>query len=139
MAGKTRVTISAIINAPVEKVWNMWNEPQHVTQWNAASDDWHSPRAENDLREGGSFNYRMEAKDGSFGFDFAGVYDEVIPNEHISYTMGDGRSVATDFVSEGDTTEITSTFEAETENPVEMQRDGWQAILNNFKKYAESK
>ena len=135
---KTKVRIHATINAPIEKVWTAWNEPQHVTQWNSASEDWHSPKAENDLRPGGTFNYRMEAKDGSFGFDFAGVYDEVIPHEHISYTMGDGRTVQNVFTSTGGATEITSTFEAENENPIEMQRDGWQAILDNFKKYTES-
>jgi uncharacterized protein YndB with AHSA1/START domain len=138
MAGKTRITINATINAPVEKVWKLWNEPEHIMQWNSASEDWHSPRAENDLRAGGSFNYRMEAKDGSFGFDFGGVYDEVIPNEHISYTMADGRGVSTEFTGNDNTTEITSTFEAESENPEEMQRQGWQAILDNFKKYAET-
>lgn len=135
---KTLVTINATINAPVEKVWEYWNEPKHITQWNAASEDWHSPKAENDLKKGGSFNYRMEAKDGSFGFDFGGVYDEVIPNQHISYTMGDGRTVSTEFADNNGSTEITSTFEAETENPVEMQKGGWQAILDNFKKYTES-
>ncbi len=135
---KTMVTIAATVNAPVEKVWEYWNEPKHVTQWNNASDDWHSPKAENDLRKGGAFNYRMEAKDGSFGFDFAGVYDDVTPNQHISYTMGDGRTVSTEFAGKDGVTEITSTFEAETENPVEMQKDGWQAILNNFKKYTEN-
>lgn len=134
---KTKVTINATINAPVEKVWTVWNEPQHIMQWNSASDDWHSPRAENDLRNGGTFNYRMEARDGSFGFDFAGVYDEVVPNERISYTMGDSRTVTNIFTPKDGGTEITSTFEAESENPVEMQRDGWQAILNNFKKYTE--
>lgn len=135
---KTLVTINATINAPVEKVWEYWNGPKHITQWNAASEDWHSPKAENDLRKGGSFNYRMEAKDGSFGFDFGGVYDEVIPNQHISYTMGDGRTVSTEFADNNGSTEITSTFEAETENPVEMQKGGWQAILDNFKKYTEN-
>lgn len=138
MAESTKVTINANINAPIEKVWEYWNNPEHVTKWNAASEDWHSPKAENDLRKGGAFNYRMEAKDGSFGFDFAGVYDDVVPNQHISYTMGDGRSVSNEFADNNGTTEITSTFDAENENPVEMQREGWQAILDNFKKYTES-
>ncbi|HVS92465.1 MAG TPA: SRPBCC family protein [Mucilaginibacter sp.] len=134
---KILVTIEATVNAPVEKVWELWNDPKHVTQWNHASDDWHSPSAENDLRAGGKFLYRMEAKDGSFGFDFGGTYDEVVPEELIAYTIGDGRKAKVLFEGKGDTTDIISTFEAEGTNPVEMQRGGWQAILNNFKKYAE--
>ncbi len=132
------VTIEATVNAPVDKVWNYWTEPNHITQWNAASPDWHSPRAENDLKVGGRFNIRMEAKDGSFGFDFEGVYDIVIPNKQIAYTMSDGRKVDTTFTANGNTTKIVTVFDAESENPVEMQREGWQAILNNFKKYTES-
>ena len=135
---KTNVTIEATVNAPVEKVWTYWNEVAHITQWNAASDDWHSPRGENDVREGGSFSIRMEAKDGSFGFDFGGVYDVVDPHKHIAYTLGDGRKVNIKFEGNGDTTHITETFEAESQNPVEMQRGGWQAILDNFKKYTEA-
>lgn len=108
-------------------------------QWNSASPDWHSPKAENDLREGGSFSYRMEAKDGSMGFDFAGIYDRVQPNERIDYTMGDGRQVTNTFRANGNATDVVVTFDAETENPEDMQRMGWQAILDNFKKYAESK
>lgn len=134
----TVITIEAIVNAPVEKAWEVYTNPKHVTQWNHASDDWHSPSAENDLRKGGKFLYRMEAKDGSFGFDFGGVYDEVKSNELLSYTIGDGRKVKNVFAKEGDATKVTVTFEAENQNPVEMQRGGWQAILNNFKKYAES-
>jgi uncharacterized protein YndB with AHSA1/START domain len=137
-ADKILVTIEATVNAPVEKVWELWKDPKHVTQWNHASDDWHSPHAENDLRPGGKFLYRMEAKDGSFGFDFGGVYDEIVPEELIAYTIGDGRKVKVLFEGKGDTTDITSTFEAESTNPVEMQRNGWQAILDNFKKYAEA-
>ncbi|MFB9842528.1 SRPBCC family protein [Mucilaginibacter ginsenosidivorans] len=135
---KTLVTIEAVVNAPVEKVWELWNNPKHVTQWNHASDDWHSPSAENDLRVGGTFLYRMEAKDGSFGFDFGGTYDDVTPNKRLAYTIGDGRKVEVLFDGHGNSTKITSTFEAENQNPVEMQRGGWQAILDNFKKYAES-
>lgn len=135
---KTLVTIEAVVNAAVEKVWELWNNPKHVTQWNHASDDWHSPSAENDLRVGGTFLYRMEAKDGSFGFDFGGTYDDVTPNKRLAYTIGDGRKVEVLFDGEGSSTKITSTFEAENQNPVEMQRGGWQAILDNFKKYAES-
>ena len=134
---KTKITIASTVNAPVEKVWNLWSAPEHITKWCAASDDWHTPRAENDLRTGGAFSSRMEAKDGSFGFDFGGVYDNVKTNELIEYTIGDGRKVITHFTPEGNGTTITQTFEAENENPVEMQRTGWQAILDSFKKYTE--
>jgi uncharacterized protein YndB with AHSA1/START domain len=108
-------------------------------QWNAASPDWHTPKAENDLRPGGAFSFRMEAKDGSFGFDFGGVYDDVRENELIDYTLGDGRTVRTVFEAAGDSTAITSTFEAENTHPADLQKAGWQAILDNFKKYAEAK
>lgn len=118
-------------------MWEYWTEPQHITQWNNASDDWHTPVAENDLTVGGKFLTRMEAKDGSFGFDFGGVYDEVKLHEVISYTMGDGRKVTITFKSQGNETEVIETFDAETSNPIEMQQAGWQAILDNFKKYAE--
>jgi uncharacterized protein YndB with AHSA1/START domain len=136
--GKPTIKVEATVNAPVEKVWKLWTNPEHVTQWNHASDDWHSPRAENDLRPGGNFLYRMEAKDGSFGFDFTGTYDEVIPNEYIEYTLGDGRKVKTDFRAAEGTTKIVVVFEAEQTHTEEMQRQGWQAIMDNFKKYAES-
>jgi uncharacterized protein YndB with AHSA1/START domain len=134
---KTTITMKATIGVPVEKVWNLWNNPQHIVNWNYASDDWHCPKAENDLRAGGKLKARMEARDGSFGFDFEGIYDEVKPNERIAYTIGDGRKVTLDFKSNGTSTTITEAFEAEGTNPVEMQRQGWQAILNNFKTYAE--
>jgi len=134
----TKVTVEATVNAPVEKVWKTWSEPQHIKQWCAASDDWHAPKAENDLKTGGTFSTRMEAKDGSFGFDFGGVYDNVKKNELIEYTMGDRRKVRVAFTPSGDTTKIVETFDAETTNPVDMQRTGWQAILDNFKKYTES-
>ena len=134
----TKVTVETTINAPVEKVWKSWSEPQHITKWCAASDDWHAPKAENDLRTGGTFSTRMEAKDGSFGFDFGGVYDNVKKNELIEYTMGDGRKVRVAFTPSGDTTKIVETFDAETTNPVDMQRTGWQAILDNFKRYTET-
>jgi uncharacterized protein YndB with AHSA1/START domain len=136
--GKTAITVSNTINAPVEKVWAYWTGPEHITQWNNASDDWHSPSAKNDLRAGGQFSVRMEAKDGSFGFDFGGVYDEVKTNELIAYTLGDGRKVNINFTSQGNSTKVVETFEAETENPIELQRGGWQSILDNFKKYAEA-
>lgn len=135
---KTNVTIETTVNAPVDKVWEMWNKPEHITKWCAANDDWHAPRAENDVRDGGKFSTRMEAKDGSFGFDFGGVYDKVISNELLEYTMGDGRKVSVGFTSEGGKTRVVETFETETENSVDMQRAGWQAILDNFRKYTES-
>ena len=134
----TQITVEATVNAPVEKVWKTWSEPQHITKWCAASEDWHAPKAENDLRTGGKFSARMEAKDGSFGFDFGGVYDNVKKNELIEYTMGDGRKVQVTFSPSGNQTKIVETFEAESTNPVEMQRGGWQAILDNFKKYTET-
>lgn len=137
MSNKT-ITIEATINAPAEKVWNYWTLPEHITQWNAASDDWHTPHATNDLKNGGRFTARMEAKDGSAGFDFGGTYTNVVPYEVIEYAMDDGRTVSVSFRNEGEKTHVTETFEAETENPIEMQRDGWQSILNNFKKYVES-
>jgi uncharacterized protein YndB with AHSA1/START domain len=132
-----KVTVKATVNAPVEKVWEYWTEPKHITKWNNASDDWHTPIAENDLRVGGKFLTRMEAKDGSFGFDFGGIYDEVKLNEVISYTLGDGRKVNITFKGQGNETEVIETFDAETMNSIEMQQAGWQAILDNFKKYSE--
>jgi uncharacterized protein YndB with AHSA1/START domain len=134
----TKITVEATVNAPVEKVWKSWSEPQHIKNWCAASEDWHAPKAENDLRTGGTFSTRMEAKDGSFGFDFGGVYDNVKKNELIEYTIGDGRKVHIAFSPSGDHTKIVETFDAEATNPVEMQRSGWQAILDNFKNYTES-
>jgi uncharacterized protein YndB with AHSA1/START domain len=139
MEAKTTITIEATVKAPVEKVWKTWSTPEDITQWNNASDDWHTLFAENDLRTGGKFSSRMEAKDGSMGFDFAGVYDKVIPNELIEYTIGDGRKVKITFSANGDETKVTETFEAENENPIEMQKSGWQSILDNFKKYTETK
>jgi uncharacterized protein YndB with AHSA1/START domain len=137
-ANKTNITVAATVNASVEKVWAYFTQPSHIMQWNQASDDWHCPKAENDLRKGGKFSSTMAAKDGSFSFDFWGVYDEVLENELIMYTMGDGRKASVKFASNGDVTEITTTFEAEDQNPVEMQQGGWQAILNNFKKHTET-
>lgn len=137
-ANKTQITVSATINAPVAKVWATWSSPEHIVKWNAASDDWHSPKAENDLRPGGKFETRMEAKDGSFGFDFGGVYDEVKEHELITYTMGDGRTVQVTFTTAGNTTTVTETFDAEDTHSIEMQQGGWQAILDNFKKYTET-
>lgn len=135
---RTTITVESTVKAPVEKVWNYWSAPEHITKWANASDDWHTPRAENDLREGGKFLSRMEAKDGSMGFDFGGTYDVIRPNEYIEYTIGDGRKVKITFKGNGNETKIIQTFEAEQENPIEMQRGGWQAILDNFRKYTEA-
>jgi uncharacterized protein YndB with AHSA1/START domain len=132
-----KITVEAAIKATVEKVWDAWNKPEHIKQWCAASPDWHVPSAENDLKVGGSFTTRMEAKDGSFGFDFGGKYDEVVPNKRISYTMDDGRRVEVDFIETGNETKVVEAFDPETENPAEMQQAGWQSILDNFKKYVE--
>lgn len=135
---KVQITVQSKVNAPVEKVWDYWNAPEHIMKWNSASPDWHTPKSENDLRVGGTFSARMEAKDGSFGFDFGGVYDEVVANERIAYTMEDGRKTQITFINHGDATEVIETFDAEGENPIEMQQAGWQAILDNFKKYTET-
>jgi uncharacterized protein YndB with AHSA1/START domain len=135
---RTKVTVESTVKAPVEKVWKYWNGPEHITKWCTATPEWHTPRAENDLRVGGKFSSRMEAKDGSMGFDFAGVYDEVKPNEFIEYTMADGRKVSIKFSGKGNETRVVETFDAESENPVEMQRGGWQAILDSFKNYVET-
>ncbi|MGE7687487.1 SRPBCC family protein [Peribacillus simplex] len=132
-----KVTAETTIQAPIEKVWKYWTEPDHITKWNNPSDDWHTPFAENDLRPGGKFVSRMEAKDGSAGFDFGGIYDEVKLYEVIAYTMGDGRKVKITFKEQENEIEVIETFDAETINPIEFQKQGWQAILNNFKKYVE--
>jgi len=138
MENRKTITIEADVNAPVEKVWACWTQPEHIMQWNSASDDWHTPHAENDLRVGGKFASRMEAKDGSVGFDFAGVYDEIKKHERIAYTIDDGRKVSVVFSGNGNQTRITEAFEAENEHSPEMQKSGWQAILDNFKKYVEA-
>lgn len=136
---KVTITVKAEISAPIEKVWKCWTSPEYITRWNQASDDWHSPHAINDLRVGGKFNYRMEAKDGSFGFDFWGIYSKVEHYKSIEFTLGDDRRVQVDFTSIGDKTLVVETFEAENENSLELQQTGWQAILDNFKKIAEAK
>ncbi len=134
-----KITVETIIDAPLERVWEFYTQTEHVKQWNNASEDWHTPRAENDLQVGGRFTYRMESKDGNSGFDFSGVYDEVEENEIISYTMDDGRKVEVMFgENEDGDTRVKVTFEPEMENSIEMQRNGWQAILNNFKNYVEN-
>lgn len=131
------ITIHATINAPVEKVWTYYTDSKHIVKWNNASEDWHTPWAKNDLKVGGKFVSRMEAKDKSMGFDFTGTYTKVEPHKHIDYTMEDGRTVKITFTKEGTKTVIKVVFEAENENPIEMQRGGWQSILDNFKKYIE--
>ncbi|RII34265.1 polyketide cyclase [Clostridium chromiireducens] len=139
MEDKQIITIKTTVNAQVEKVWKYWTEPEYIKKWNSASEDWYTPLAENDLRVGGIFISRMEAKDGSFGFDFGGIYNEVELYKVIAYTLDDGRKVKIDFIGGEKVTEITETFEAENENSIEMQQSGWQAILDSFKKYAEQK
>ena len=134
---KIVITVNSTIIAPLEKVWECWTKPEHITQWNNASDDWCTPRAENDLRVGGNFVYRMEAKDGSFGFDFTGMYNSIMPYEYLEYTLGDGRKVTVKFEEDGNKTKVTEKFETETTNTIELQKGGWQAILDNFKKYTE--
>jgi uncharacterized protein YndB with AHSA1/START domain len=133
----TKITVSATVNAPVEKVWDSWTNPEHIIKWNFADPSWHCPSAQNDLRVGGLYSARMEAKDGSFGFDFGAIYDRVVDQKELTYTMGDGRQASTIFESDGNKTNVTTTFDAEDQNPVEMQQGGWQMILNNFKSYTE--
>jgi uncharacterized protein YndB with AHSA1/START domain len=135
---KTSITVQTVVNAPVEKVWKYWNDPAHITKWCQASDDWHAPFAENDLRTGGAFKTTMAAKDGSFSFDFGGTYDRVDENKTIEYTMGDGRKVNVSFEANGPTTKVTETFDAENQHPVDMQRSGWQAILESFRTHTEN-
>lgn len=134
---KTAITIENTVNAPIEKIWQFWTEPEHIRNWNNASDDWHTPKAVNDLRPGGKFVFTMAARDGSFSFDFEGAYDEVIENQRIAYTIVDGRKVVVNFQPNGSGIHIIETFDAENIHSHEMQRAGWQAILDNFKRYAE--
>ncbi len=131
------ITVQCTVNASLEQAWDYFTLPEHITQWNFASDDWHTPKAENDLRVGGKYFARMEAKDGSFGFDLIGIYDEIVYQKLLAYHLEDGRKVRVEFMSNESSTEITETFDAETENSKELQRGGWQAILDNFKRYAE--
>lgn len=135
----TKITVQASAIAPVAKVWEAWNDPQDILQWNAADPTWHCTTSENNLFVGGRFKHRMEAKDGSCGFDFEGKYDAVELNRELSYTMPDGRVVTTWFAGEDEKTSIKCTFDAETENDPDLQKQGWQAILNNFVNYVESK
>lgn len=134
---KTFISVHVSINAPIEQVWKHWTTPEDVTEWNFASPDWHTPKATIDLRPGGKFLHRMEAKDGSMGFDFEGTFDEVAVNKHIHITLGDKRTVNIVFKTIGTHTELMETFEAENENPIELQQQGWQEILLNFKRFVE--
>ena len=133
-----KVTIETTVKASINKVWSAWTSPEDIKQWNAASDDWHTTQSSVDLREGGAFSSRMEAKDGSFGFDFAGIYTKVIPNELLEFTFGD-RAAKVEFLNGENGVLVRETFDAETEHPIEMQRQGWQSILNNFAKHVEAK
>lgn len=132
------ITIETTVNAPVERVWAAWNDPQAIEQWNAASPDWHTPRARVDLREGGSFNSRMEAKDGSAGFDFEGTYTRIEPQRLIEYMMGDRRKVRIEFIPSGNRVTVRETCDAEDTHTAEQQRQGWQAILDSFARHVES-
>jgi len=133
-----KITVSSTIHADTKKAWDHYTKPEHITKWNFADPSWHCPSASNDLRVGGKYSARMEAKDGSFGFDFEATYDEIIPGEKFTYTMPNGRQAAVSFKPRGAQTEVVVTFDAEDENPVEMQKSGWQAILDNFKNYTEA-
>jgi uncharacterized protein YndB with AHSA1/START domain len=132
-----RITIDTTIGAPVERVWEAYTTPADITQWNFAADDWCCPSAEADLKVGGAYKARMEAKDGSVGFDFEAVYEEVDPNRALTMAMSDGRKARTTFQPAGEGTRVTTAFDAEDQNSIDMQRDGWQAILNNFRDYLE--
>jgi uncharacterized protein YndB with AHSA1/START domain len=138
LSKKPVISVQTEVNAPIDRVWKFWTNPDDIVKWNNASDDWYTPRAENDLREGGNFRYRMEARDGSMGFDFGGVYEKIKPKKQIEYTIGDGRKVRINFLNLKNKTEVIETFEVEDTNSIELQRNGWQSILDNFKKYAES-
>lgn len=133
----TKITIQAVVSADRKKVWDYYTNPDYITKWNFAIDTWHCPTASNDMRVGGKYLARMEAKDGSFGFDFEAIYNEIVNGEKFTYTMTDNRVVITTFKELGVQTAVTITFDAESENPVEMQQQGWQSILDNFKKYTE--
>lgn len=135
---ETKITVENTVNAPTETVWELWNGARHIEKWNSPSEDWHCPKAENDLKVGGKLKSRMEAKDGSMGFDFEGIYDTVENPNRVAYTMSDGRKVKIEFSKEGNQTKVSETFDPEEINSHEMQQSGWQAILDNFKKYAES-
>jgi uncharacterized protein YndB with AHSA1/START domain len=132
-----KITVTTAVNADAKKVWDYYTNPAHITKWNFADPSWCCPTASNDMRVGGKYSARMEAKDGSFGFDFEATYDEIVAGKSFTYTMPNGRQASIAFNEAGDQTNVTVAFDPETENPIEMQQNGWQAILNNFKKYAE--
>jgi uncharacterized protein YndB with AHSA1/START domain len=131
-----KITVETHVHAPIDEVWRAWNTPADIVQWNTATPEWHTPRATVDLREGGRFCSRMEAKDGSMGFDFEGTYTTIVPLERIEATFG-GRTLQVEFVAEGDGITVRETFDAEDTFPIEQQRQGWQAILDNFRKHVE--
>lgn len=133
-----RITVKTSVIADIDKVWSYWTKPEHITNWNFASDEWVCPNAENDLKLNGKFSWRMETKDGSMGFDFGGTYEKIVDKSLISYNMSDGRKVDIEFTQNGNEVIVSETFDAEGTNSDEMQRAGWQAILGNFKKYVES-
>ena len=133
-----KITVETLVNAPIAKVWSAYTKPDDIKQWNTPSDDWHTTKATVDLRVGGEFSSRMEAKDGSFGFDFAGTYTKIVPHELIEYSFGDRVGVV-EFVTGANGVTVRVTFDAESENPVEQQRHGWQTILNNFAKHVEGR
>jgi uncharacterized protein YndB with AHSA1/START domain len=137
-AEKQAITVETTVKAPISKVWAYWNDPKHITQWCNASEDWHAPYADNDLRVDGKFKTTMAAKDGSMSFDFEGVYTTVQEHKTIAYRLADDRKVKINFVSNENETKVTEVFDPENENPIEMQRGGWQAILDNFKLYTEN-
>ena len=132
-----KITVESVVKADLNRVWAAWNNPEDIKRWNAASDDWHTPQARVDLREGGKFVARMEAKDGSEGFDFEGTYTRIEPSKLIEYRMSDGREVRVEFKPQPGGVLVKETFDAETENTADLQRQGWQAILDNFAKHVE--
>lgn len=132
-----KIAVDTTVRAPIDKVWRAYTTPKDIMQWNAASDDWHTTAASVDLRAGGAFSSRMEAKDGSMGFDFAGTYTRVVPNQLIEYSFGD-RAAKVEFVEIEDGTRVQVTFDAESTHSVEQQRDGWQAILDRFARHVEA-
>lgn len=134
-----KITVETVVKAKPDRVWDAWNNPADITQWNNASDDWHTTQAAVDLREGGKFVSRMEAKDGSEGFDFEGIFTRVVPQQTIEYRMADGREVKVEFVERADGVVVKETFDPENENTPELQRQGWQAILDNFSRHVEAK
>ncbi len=134
-----KITVETAVKARLNDVWNAWNNPADIQQWNAAQDDWHTTNSSVDLREGGKFSARMEAKDGSVGFDFEGIYTRVVPKKAIDYRMSDGREVQVTFAERNGEVLVKETFDAETENTPELQRQGWQAILDNFGRHVEAK